>query len=186
MSKQDLGTRSGLPDTLRILMQEFPRAHWQTHANFGGMVQFWLQRHLMFRDLLDRLQTETRARFDNATSHDKFAPRLSRLGGMFLQELHGHHQIEDTHYFPQLIGLDQRLERGFDILDSDHHAIDGLLNGFAEAANAVLNADGDIAQHDATGRLTESLDGFQTLLDRHLVDEEELIVPVILKTGFSG
>lgn len=186
MEEHQLGQRGGLPDALRVLLAEFPRQGWQTHENFGEMVQFWLERHLMFPEVLERMQTEARARFDNQSGHDQYAPRLSRLGGFFLQQLHGHHQVEDAHYFPQLIRLDTRLERGFGILDADHHAIDRLLNGFAEAANAVLGANGDAAAHDATGALIDRLAGFQTLLDRHLTDEEELIVPVILKTGFSG
>jgi len=186
MAQLDLETRSGLPDALRVLLAEFPREGWQQHPNFGEMVKFWLERHLMFREILDRLQTETRAHFDTTLGFDSYGPRLSRLGGFFLQQLHGHHQIEDSHYFPKLIGLDTRLERGFGILDTDHHAIEGLLNGFSAAANTVLQANGDIARHDATGALNERLDGFQTLLNRHLTDEEELIVPVILKTGFEG
>ena len=36
------------------------------------------------------------------------------------------------------------------------------------------------------GDLNEALLGFDKLLDRHLVDEEELVVPVLLKYGMQG
>ncbi|MGB0354336.1 MAG: hemerythrin domain-containing protein, partial [Paracoccaceae bacterium] len=46
-----LAHREGLPDALRILLQDYPRETWQAHPNFGGLVAFWLDRHLMFRRL---------------------------------------------------------------------------------------------------------------------------------------
>ncbi|MCG6903596.1 MAG: hemerythrin domain-containing protein [Rhodobacter sp.] len=183
MADLSLRTRQRLPDALRVLLDEFPRTGWQTHANFGEMVQFWLQRHLMFREVLERLQSETRARIDGELAPDIYASHLSRLGGFFLQELHMHHQIEDSHYFPRLIGLDPRIDRGFELLEADHGALDGLLHSFADGANAVLGARNP---HDATGALLGQLDGFAALMDRHLTDEEEIIVPVILKSGFEG
>ena len=108
-----------------------------------------------------------------------YAPRLSQYGGTLLNELHGHHQIEDHHYFPKLVKCDARLEQGFELLEADHAAMDGLLHSMAEGANAVL-AGGEAAAF--VGRI----DSFATLLERHLTDEEEIIVPVILHTGFRG
>ncbi len=182
ISDLSLKDRAGLPDALRVLVAEFPREGWQSHSNFGGMVQFWLERHLMFRKLLGVLQDDARAAIDHEMPFDAYAPRLSRLAGMFLNELHSHHHIEDSHYFPKLITLDSRLERGFELLDTDHTAIDTHLHEMAEAANAVLKG------RDATqiGAFETQIATFQTLLNRHLIDEEEIIVPVILKTGFDG
>ena len=186
MSDFELSAREGLPEGLRVLIDEIPREAWKTHRNFGGMVQFWLQRHVMFREILDRLTTETRGFTDKHTAFTTFAPRLSRLGGFFLQELHMHHHVEDSHYFPQLMTLDARLERGFSILDSDHHALDGLLKGFANSANEVIRSDKTQDQYETAARLGERLTAFEGFLNRHLTDEEDLIVPVILKTGFQG
>ena len=174
-----LAHRSGLPDALRVLVEMYPRTGWQTHANFNGMVQFWLERHLMFRRLLAALETDVQAVLDRNMSFDHYAPRLSRYGGMLLNELHSHHHIEDSHYFPQLVELDTQVTRGFDLLDADHHAMDGLLIGMGEAANAVL-------QGAEVGVFARRLDAFAGLLNRHLVDEEEIVVPVILSTGFDG
>jgi len=53
-----LRSREGLPDALRLLVDEIPRPTWEAHPNFGGMVQFWLQRHMMFRRLLDVLEAD--------------------------------------------------------------------------------------------------------------------------------
>jgi len=180
----DLATRTGLPDALRVLLQEHPRDGWTGHANFDGLVRFWLDRHLMFRKLTATIRSESEAVLDTRADPKNFGNRLARFGGMLVNELHTHHQIEDMHYFPPLSAAEPRIARGFEILDRDHHAIDGHLNAFVEDANAVLRAIADGPDHrTAAGRFlerTERLDGF---LDRHLIDEEDLIVPVILRHG---
>lgn len=180
----DLANRTGLPDALRVLLQEHPRDGWTGHANFDGLVRFWLDRHMMFRKLTATLRSESEAVLDGRTDPRKFGTRLVRLGGMFVQELHGHHQIEDMHYFPPLSAAEPSIARGFEILDRDHHAIDGHLGAFAEDANAVLRAVAEAADHrSAAGRFLERTNRLDGFLDRHLIDEEELIVPVILRHG---
>lgn len=174
-----LATRDGLPDAWRVLAKEIPKTDWQSHPNFGQMVQFWLQRHGMFRELIEVLETDVQAVMDKKIGIDVYAPRLARFGGMLLNNLHEHHHIEDDHYFPQLVKLDTRLEQAFGLLDSDHNAMDELLQNMANAANAVL-------QGGEPGLFSDQLDSFGALLNRHLTDEEEIIVPVILKSGFNG
>ena len=179
-SDQDaLHLRSGLPDALRVLVAQYPRPTWEGHPNFGELVRFWLERHVMFRQLTDVLRSDVEALLDKSVGFETYAPRLSRYGGMLLNQLHGHHQIEDSHYFPQLVQIDQRLERGFELLETDHEAMDALLQDFAAGANAVL-------QGGEAGVFRDRLLAFEKMLDRHLVDEEEIIVPVILDSGFQG
>jgi iron-sulfur cluster repair protein YtfE (RIC family) len=174
-----LAERQGLPEALRVLADAYPRANWHGHANFGELVRFWMQRHAMFRQLIDVLHTDATQVLSAEIPFEAYRPRLSRYGGLLLNELHNHHQVEDHHYFPQLVALDARLERGFDLLESDHDAMDGLLHEMAEGANAVL-------QGGEAGPFLERLTGFGNLLERHLTDEEDIVVPVILDTGFKG
>lgn len=182
-----LEVRAGLPPALRVLVEEIPRLNWETHPNFGGMVQFWLERHLMFRNLMIQLRSDTEDLVDRRIDLEGYSPRLSRYGGFFLSQLHGHHQIEDAHYFPQLQSLDGRISRGFDILDADHKALDGHLHNFADGANAVLQRISDEAQgREAAAAFHGLLGQFDGFLHRHLTDEEDLVVPVILKSGFDG
>lgn len=176
----DLNDRDGLPDNLKLLLEAFPREEWSANPYFAGLVQFWLERHDMFRQLCQMLNADAEAAMDGKMSAEMMAPRLSRFGSGLVQGLHGHHQIEDMHYFPVLKTREAPLERGFDILDRDHHAMDGLLQRFADAANGVLR------QQLEVGRFREELLSFQTLLERHLWDEEDLIMPVILKHGPGG
>jgi hypothetical protein len=184
---QSLETRPGLPDALRVLLRDYPREAWEQDPNFHGLVSFWLDMHLHFRDALGQMRGDAEALLDRRLDSKAWAPRLARTGGGFLQHLHGHHGIEDDHYFPILVTRDARLERGFDILDADHHALDTYLGRFADEANAALRAvkDEDALRTEA-GRFHEGLLRLGSFLDRHLTDEEDLIVPVILRDGEAG
>ena len=184
----DLETRAGLPEPLRVLLADYPREGWASDPGFQGTVRFWLDRHMMFRKIMALLQDETEALLDGRIDPQRHAGRLSRYGGMFVGDLHGHHQIEDIHYFPVLARQDSRVAAGFEILDRDHHAIDGHLAAFVAGANDVLQeATGSAAAAtDPAGAFHGTLTRFGELLERHLTDEEELVVPVILKYGESA
>ncbi len=176
----DLNRRSALPDALYALRREFPREGWQTHANFSDLVAFWMERHMMFRQICETLRQDAEAVQDGKLDPQRMRARLSRYGSMLLQQLHAHHQIEDHHYFPLLIEREGSLSRGFEILDKDHHAMDGLLNSFATSANGVLQQKAEV------GGFRDEVSAFQSLLLRHLEDEEDLVVPILLKHGSAG
>jgi iron-sulfur cluster repair protein YtfE (RIC family) len=184
-----LARRSGWPEDLRVLLARSPREQWQGHANLGEMARFWLSRHDMFRELATMIQAIEAQFRDGALSPAEFprqfVPRLQFL----LSQLGVHHQIEDLHYFPIFRAADKRLARGFDVLEGDHHAIHEDMAATADTANALLRAlsanlagDADAlrrcgdAYAAASGALLKGL-------IRHLDDEEDLIVPLILDRG---
>ncbi len=173
----DLSTRPGLPEHLRALVIKHPRAGWAAHPNFGPLTRFWLDRHLMFRRLGEQMRLDAQALLDRDMEARAFQSRLSRFGGMLVNQLHEHHHIEDEHYFPALQRREVKLKRGFEMLDKDHDAMDGLLHAFATAANEALR---DPA---AAGRFLDALGSFEAMLNRHLIDEEEIVVPVLLEHG---
>ena len=179
MEDHDLTRRSGLPDALRVLVTEMPRDEWEAHPAFRGLAEFWLDRHMMFRKLAALLKAEAEARLDGRLDPATHVARVSRFGGLYLGELQGHHNVEDAHYFPVMAGLDARVARGFELLDADHHALDALLGDFAERANAVIRGGG--TDRDAAGGLLETITRMERVIDRHLIDEEEIVVPLILQ-----
>ena len=180
-----LARRSGWPDELRVLISRYPREQWDAHANLGEMARFWLSRHAMFRELsgaIEQITAQFRAQvLPPAEFARQFVPRLQFM----LDQLNVHHQIEDLHYFPIFRVADTRLVRGFDVLEGDHHHIHADMARTAENANALLQAlraDADTlrrssdAYADSSGALIKGL-------VRHLDDEEDLIVPLILDRG---
>ncbi|MGB3553120.1 MAG: hemerythrin domain-containing protein [Jannaschia sp.] len=174
-----LDSRSGLPSGLDHLLLRHPRSGWPTHPELGPLTTFWLDRHLAFRDMLHRLRKDAEAAADGTLDPADHAGTLSRIGGTFLQQIHDHHTIEDDHYFPRLVALAPTLERGFAILDADHHALHDRLDGLARAANAVLRGGGP----GEAARLADDLSRLEGFLNRHLTDEEDLVVPIILDVG---
>lgn len=176
-----LAARNALPQEFRLILGEYPRCGWQDHQDFNGLAAFWLDRHLAFRRMLEALSTDAQAMVDGHMEPGTYGARLSRLGSRLLGDLVGHHQIEDNVYFPELARLEPRIARGFDMLDADHHALHELIDTFATRGNSVLSAQGDAAQREATGQFLADLGRFDHLLGRHLEDEEDLVLPVVLK-----
>jgi iron-sulfur cluster repair protein YtfE (RIC family) len=182
-----LGAREGLPDALRVLAERHPRPGWEAHPEFNALTRFWLDRHLMFRRLQATLTAETQGVLDRAADPRRAASAISRLARVYLGELEGHHNVEDAHYFPLLRALDPRLVAGFDLLDADHHALHESIDALAARTDAALRGlAAKPADLTPSGALLTELTRFGRLLDRHLVDEEELIVPVILEHRGAG
>lgn len=181
-----LEIRAGLPDALRTLLETYPRENWEAHGNFAGLVEFWLDRHMMFRRLQKTLLEDAEEFIDRASEPQGYASRLSRYGSMFVGELHGHHHVEDEHYFPILSARETPLARGFEILDHDHRALDRHLNTFVERANTIIRTSDTAEMRELVGKFHSEISHFGDFLNRHLIDEEELVVPVILKYGPNG
>ncbi len=180
-----LARRSGWPEDLRVLIARYPREQWEGHVNLGEMARFWLSRHAMFRELaamIAAVQAQFRKGALSAAEFPRqFVPRLQFL----LSQLGVHHQIEDLHYFPIFRAADARLARGFDVLEGDHHVIHVDMARTADTANAMLralNGDAD-ALHRCTDNYAQASGALLKGLIRHLDDEEDLIVPLILDRG---
>lgn len=177
-----LAARDGLPDDLLRLCRKYPRENWSTHANLGAWVQFWLDRHRMFRELDAMLTAACQHLQDGEIGIGEFspwfAPRLEFLFG----HLDLHHKIEEFHLFPVFVKAEPVLSRGFTLLESDHQAIHELVDGLQEAANRLLapeDAEPDLKRR-AGGDTARELAALSRGLLAHLDDEEDLIVPIVL------
>lgn len=177
-----LARRSGWPEDLRVLVARYPREQWDGHPNLGEMARFWLSRHAMFRELsaaVEQIAALFRAgKLPPEGFARQFVPRLQFM----LDQLNVHHQIEDLHYFPIFRAADERLARGFDVLEGDHHHIHADMARTAETANALLRSlqdDRDTMRRCGDGYADASAALLRGLA-QHLDDEEDLIVPLIL------
>lgn len=180
-----LQARAGLPDDLRFLVEKYPRENWTGHPNVRGMASMWLQRHDMFRELGGILTGAIGDYREQKTDARQFAQFFAPRLNFFLGQLDGHHNVEDHHYFPIFAQAENRLKRGFDILDSDHHMIHDALEMNAQTANAFLQAlegDKDVQRYAADAYADQNA-RLVAMLARHLDDEEDLIIPLILDRG---
>jgi hemerythrin-like domain-containing protein len=183
-----LDARCGWPPDLRLLIDRYPREVWQGHANLGAMAQFWLSRHDMFREIGTALDDAVTAfRNGSATAQDFRGWFPSRLQ-FFLQQLHSHHQVEDLHYFPVFQAAEARLAHGFDVLENDHEAIHHAIGMTVEAANAFLRTPVNLAEalRETGEAYATTSDALLRQLRRHLADEEDLVIPLILDRTEDG
>lgn len=103
----------------------------------------------------------------------------------FLQHLDGHHRVESGHYFPQFRLIEPRIQSGLDLLDRDHDAIHAHLNALYQSAvafhQAVAAPSTDAPDH--AHRLADVLDRAAPGLIRHLDDEEDIVIPLMVLKG---
>jgi len=183
----ELDARTGWPDEFHVLLTEHPRESWMSSGS--PMAQFWVQKHAHLKRQSAALlaaNTEYRdQRIDATHFGSAIAPHLQA----FLAELHGHHQIEDYHYFPAFRQAEPRLNQGFDVLGRDHEKIHAGIMEIVEAINVFITTirdetrgDADAQRHAADQYIAAS-ELMHRRLDRHLADEEDLIIPVMLQQG---
>ena len=184
----DLDRRTGWPADLRVLLDRYPRETWPGHPNLGALCRFWLERHAMFRELSQALAQGASALREGKVEAEAFEPWFAPRMRFFLQQLHHHHLVEDHNYFPVFMAAERRLVRGFEVLEADHGAIDAAIRELGAASDGLLAAlrdpSADLAR--ATAGLGSLLPGFLGKLDRHLADEEDLIIPLILERSEAG
>ena len=109
------------------------------------------------------------------------APRLQQ----FLQTLDHHHRIEDNVFFPKFMAAEERLIKGIELLEKDHHTIDAEVHQMITVANALLqtrHGDSDGLKRNGENFAISS-DRIVKLLSRHLDDEEEIVVPLMIDRG---
>ncbi len=182
----DLSMRTGLPDEWLYLLKSHPREGWQAHHNLGPLTEFWLARHNGFREMggvLDVALTKFR---EGEVEAEPFARHFASNLQHFLTGLHHHHIIEDNHYFPVFVEAEKRLLAGFELLENDHEWLDHRIGNMVESANAFFQSLGE-GDRDVILKTAESFgmasDRLLGGLMRHLDDEEDLVVPLILDRG---
>ncbi len=180
--------RDGLPSELQTLLADYPRDAWETHPNFAEAIEHWLGAHLYFKRMGAILTKETQLFLDDKRSTREFGARIGHYGNEIIQHLHNHHHWEDHTFFPEISAADKRFDIGLDMLETDHTDMDVLLDRFTTAGNtAIKSAQNDPPKaYDAAGKLLSSTQAIQTFLDRHLEDEEDLIVPILLHHKMRG
>ncbi len=178
----DIDQRTGWPDELKVLLGRYPRATW--YESRSPTARFWLEKHDSFRrearDLEAAADDFRAARSAPRDFAIWVAPRLQN----FIAHLHGHHQIEDYHYFPAFRAAEPRLARGFETLGRDHETLSADIADVVGAVNALIAAVREEAaleaQRQAGQRYADASLRLCARLLRHLDDEEDLIIPVML------
>jgi len=164
-----------------VLLKRYPRESWASNGSLD--VAFWLEVHRRFRHECAALQG-----FADDYRQQRLAVRelaivaAPRLSGL-LTDLRGHHQVEDFHYFPVFRRLAPQLALGIDVLEHDHSDLD---HDALAARNALRELRAALTEGDATAALAaqQFITAASRLclrIGRHLNDEEDLVVPLLLE-----
>ncbi len=179
------GGRAVWREEFEALAQRHPRETWASEPNLGELARFWLQRHDLFRQLDEAIRSGVQNALEQRVEAATFRPWLSRHLGWSLWQLEQHHQVEDHHYFPLFRRAEPRLAPGFELLEKDHAALHAKIAVLAERAKAVLASkfsSSEAFRSDLT-RFHDAQIALGRALIRHLHDEEDLVIPLLLQRG---
>jgi len=97
--------------------------------------------------------------------------------------LRNHHEIEDFEYFPAFRALEPKLAPGIDVLAKDHARLQRHVDDALAALSELLAAAASDAKGtpQVTDRYAARTDELCRALTRHLDDEEDLIIPLLLE-----
>lgn len=178
-----VSTRKGLPASVQETLLESTRSEWENHPKFSGKANFFMSIH---RNLLDGAAQLSRgveklldvpvSEVTDAVTQMNLLPFAKNLIGY----AHHHHEIEDHNYFPQFRLMYPELNRGFTLLDSDHKILDAALDDTQVALNQLND---HTVTRDHLADLHAGGQALENILNRHIWDEEEVIIPIFLRHG---
>lgn len=166
------------PDLL-VLLARRPRDSWGSLPR-GSLASTWLSMHDSLRHgqaLLERLATHWQLKLvDAATFRDRAVPMLHQ----HLGHLHGHHRLEDTHYFPQFRAMEPRIAQGIDLLETDHATLHAAIDGLEDLTRRLASLGLESPETRAhIQRMADALHRIGPDLRQHLLDEEDLVIPLL-------
>ncbi|WP_373747458.1 hemerythrin domain-containing protein [Neisseria dentiae] len=173
-------TDSKLQSGWLYLHEQMPPAKWYALPSFGSAAS-WLGMHHSLRRGQGELDHLNREYQNHRLEWSDYRTRLLAAAELHYGHLHGHHRVEDAHYFPKFRRLEPKLAQGFDVLDSDHAHISRLLHETEALLSQLKNrpeADPALAE-----KLAASVAEGGEWLYRHLADEEDLVIPVLALHG---
>ena len=175
--------RGGLSDSIRETLLESDREQWMGHPRFHGKAAFWMTIH---RDLLQgaahlRQGMEQLLDIPDTELADTLrASRLRNFARRLIDFAHHHHEIEDHGYFPQFVLLYPSLDRALALLDGDHRVLNEALD---ETDTALGNLGTGEINRDVIAKIHDGCSMLDQILNRHIRDEEDIIIPILLKHG---
>lgn len=181
--ENDLRRRTALSGALRRHLVALDREDWAGHPRYGGLPAFWMGVHASLRDGSRQLVGGLEALADvaaGAVPEAVAGSRIVDLGDDLIAVTHHHHQVEDGHYFPMFIRAVPALRDPLLLLDGDHRVLAEAIAG-TEAALRRLRRPG--ADRDAVAGALGPSRELGRILERHLHDEEEVVIPLLLQAG---
>lgn len=176
-------TRKGLSADLRELLFAIPPGEWPAHVNYAGAAAFWqgVHRSLLsesgaFAEGLEQLADMSPGEMQGGLLMNE----MRHLGRHLLGHAHTHHHVEDDHYFPRFKLRYPQLARPIDLLDSDHRVLEETLDAIGRHIEGFSAGK---TGRDEIGAALNDARKLDHILKRHLADEEDIVIPALLKAA---
>ncbi len=176
-----LARRPGLTEELRKLLFDTPKEEWAAHQNYWRGAEMWqgIHRSLLhesglFVNGLEKLTDMPKGDMQSGLLLNE----LRQIGGHLIGHAHVHHHVEDDHYFPRFKEVFPQLGRPIDLLDCDHRVLEETLDA---VENHVRALHAEKAGRDQVAAALEDARKLDRILNRHLADEEDIVIPALLK-----
>ncbi|NVK31655.1 MAG: hemerythrin domain-containing protein [Gammaproteobacteria bacterium] len=172
----DVRTREMFPFELKgdCLAEAF--GDWKSHPGFlahGSTLHGFHNRLRAAVDLFaDEAGKEVLAFDEEALPHWQ----LLNYGQQIVDVAHSHHHAEDHVYFPRYLAAFPQLERPLSLLDGDHKVLDESLDALEASVKALKPG----ATLHGWERSRDAAEQLQQIIHRHLDDEEEIVMPVLI------
>ena len=159
-----------------FLYNKLPPDQWFA-ADYAYKTSGWLKVHTNIRKRQRILTQISEAYIDGEFDWAEYRSQILKRINMHILKLHQHHGVEDDGFFPEFIRMYPQLAPAFEILGHDHEYLNALLDKLQIQNDALAKSEGEdkaLAEqlHDTLVKVTD-------LLQQHLTDEEDLVIPIL-------
>ncbi len=159
-----------------FLYNKLPPKQWFA-ADYAYKTSGWLKVHTNIRKRQRILTQISEAYIDGEFDWAEYRSQILKRINMHILKLHQHHGVEDDGFFPEFIRMYPQLAPAFEILGHDHEYLNALLDKLQIQNDALAKSEGEdkaLAEqlHDTLVKVTD-------LLQQHLTDEEDLVIPIL-------
>jgi len=159
-----------------FLYNKLPPDKW-FGADYAYKTSGWLKVHTNIRKRQRILVQISEAYISGEFDWSEYRSQILKRINMHVLKLHQHHGVEDEGFFPEFVSMYPKLAPAFEILGHDHEYLNELLDKL-QIQNDQL-ARSEIEDKALAEELHKTLVAVTDLLQQHLTDEEDLVIPIL-------
>jgi hemerythrin-like domain-containing protein len=159
-----------------FLYNKLPPDQW-FGADYAYKTSGWLKVHTNIRKRQRILVQISEAYISGEFDWSEYRSQILKRINMHVLKLHQHHEVEDEGFFPEFVSMYPKLAPAFEILGHDHEYLNELLDKL-QIQNDQL-ARSEIEDKALAEELHKTLVAVTDLLQQHLTDEEDLVIPIL-------
>ena len=159
-----------------FLYNKLPPDQW-FGADYAYKTSGWLKVHTNIRKRQRILTQINDAYISGEFDWSEYRSQILKRINMHVLKLHQHHGVEDDGFFPEFVSMYPKLAPAFEILGHDHEYLNELLDKL-QIQNDQLGRS-EIEDKALAEELHKTLVAVTDLLQQHLTDEEDLVIPIL-------